>query len=71
MPTYLNCPHCEHPQILPGRRRGKAVFCRQCGWAYQTSVVTGSVRPLHISTMGELRSSGLGRKSENLFVIEN
>lgn len=56
MPTYLNCPHCEHPQIVPGRRVGKTTFCRQCGWAYHASPITGIVRALPISTMGELRN---------------
>ncbi len=68
MPVYVNCPHCDHPQIVPARRRGRALFCRQCGWAYQTSRQAATVRPLSLSTMGELdrRRSGGGR----VFVIE-
>lgn len=69
MPTYVHCPHCEHPQVLPGRRRGKATFCRQCGWAYQASAVTDSVRALHISTMGELRNSTLNR-GQHVHIID-
>ncbi len=37
MPVYLNCPHCEHPQIVPQHRRGRVVVCRQCAQAYVTS----------------------------------
>ena len=31
MPVYFECPHCDHPQIVPAHRRGRALFCRQCG----------------------------------------
>ena len=55
MPVYLQCPHCEHPQVVPARRRGKTLFCRQCGRAYQTSTKAAGARPLPISSFGELR----------------
>jgi rubredoxin len=55
VPVYVQCPHCDHPQVIAAHRRGKAVFCRQCGWVYQTSKQAGTVRPLAISTISELR----------------
>ncbi len=68
MPVYINCPHCDHPQVVVAQRRGRAVFCRQFGWVYQTSKQAATARPLAISTMSELdqRRSGGGR----IFVIE-
>lgn len=69
MPTYLHCPHCEHPQIVPGRKLGKTRFCRQCGWAYQTSPATGAARALPVSSMGELRNNGLLRGQGPVFTI--
>lgn len=69
MPKYLHCPHCEHPQIVPGRKVGKTRFCRQCGWAYQTSLVNGTARALPVSSLGELRSSASLRGRETVFAI--
>jgi hypothetical protein len=69
MPTYLHCPHCEYPQIVPGRKLGKTRFCRQCGWAYQTSRATGTPRALPVSSLGELRTNGLIRGRQNVFSI--
>jgi ribosomal protein L37AE/L43A len=67
MPKYLHCPHCDHPQIV--RRLGKASFCRQCGWAFLTSPVTGTARPLPASTLGELRNTGLLRNFRPVYAI--
>ncbi len=69
MPKYLHCPHCEHPQIVPGRKLGKTSFCRQCGWAYQTSRVTGAARPLPVSSIGELRNNVLLRGRPPVFTL--
>jgi rubredoxin len=71
MPTYLHCPHCEYPQIVPGRKLGKTRFCRQCGWAYQTSRATGMARALPVSTMGELRNSHPQQHQPAVFVIDS
>jgi hypothetical protein len=69
MPKYLHCPHCEYPQIVPGKKLGKTRFCRQCGWAYQTSRVTGAARALPVSTLGELRHTYSGHSHEVVFTI--
>lgn len=70
MPTYLHCPHCEHPQIIPGRRLGKTSFCRQCGWAYQMSPVTRTPKPLAISSVAELKHTTSPRRHREAFVLE-
>ncbi len=54
MPLYMLCPHCEHPQLVPVRRRGRAQFCRQCGRAYVPSKTREEARPLPISTLAEM-----------------
>lgn len=56
VPVYLECPHCDHPQVVPARRRGRALFCRQCGGAYKTSKKVDRVHPLPVSSIGELHS---------------
>ena len=71
MPTYLHCPHCEYPQIVPGRKLGKTRFCRQCGWAYQTSRVTGAARALPVSSVGELRSGFQQPNHPAIYTIES
>ncbi|HSW46207.1 MAG TPA: hypothetical protein VLM89_11625 [Phycisphaerae bacterium] len=68
MPVYVNCPHCDHPQVIASHRRGKALFCRQCGWVYQTSKDVMAVRPLAISTISELQERRAG--GGKVFVIE-
>jgi len=55
VPLYLHCPHCEHPQIVPVRRRGRAQFCRQCGRAYVPSKTREEAHPLPISTLAEMQ----------------
>ena len=67
MPVYINCPHCDHPQVIAAHRRGKAIFCRQCGWVYQTSKQASTVRPLAISTISELQQRTGGGK---VFLID-
>ncbi len=69
MPKYLHCPHCEHPQLVPGRKLGKTLFCRQCGWAYLTSPVTGAAQALPVSSVGELRRANLLRGSRTVYAI--
>lgn len=67
MAVYVQCPHCEHPQVIRANRLGKPLFCRQCGWAFKATGQAGAVRPLPVSSMGELvtRRSGGGK----VFVI--
>ncbi len=55
MPVYLQCPHCKHPQIVAPRRRGRTLFCRQCGRAYLTSKRTSDVLPLDVNSYGDLQ----------------
>ena len=62
VPVYLNCPHCEHPQVVPTRQRGRTLFCRQCGRAYRTSEGADGVQGLPISSMGELDQRLRARK---------
>jgi hypothetical protein len=54
VPLYLLCPHCEHPQIVPVRRRGRPQFCRQCGRAYVPSKTREQAQPLPISSIAEM-----------------
>lgn len=68
MPIYIHCPHCEHPQIVAPRRRGKAQFCRQCGSAYKTSTAGDEIRPLWVSSIDELRPRT--RAAGAVYVIE-
>jgi transcription elongation factor Elf1 len=68
VPFYLNCPHCQHPQIVPALRRGKAVFCRQCGKAYRTSARTNVVQALPISSISEL--AGRSNKTKKVYTLE-
>ena len=68
MPVYLHCPHCEHPQIVPALRRGKTVFCRQCGKAYRTSARANLVQALSISSIGELANRV--KKHQKVYALE-
>jgi len=54
VPVYLHCPHCEHPQVVSPARRGKTLFCKQCGRAYRTSRTNSDVHPLNVASYGEL-----------------
>jgi transposase-like protein len=67
VPVYIICPHCEHPQVVPAHRRGRARFCRQCGQAFVTSRTAGSAEPLPISSMGELNTRLRGGK--NVYIL--
>ncbi|NLX23397.1 MAG: hypothetical protein GXY55_17230 [Phycisphaerae bacterium] len=68
MPVYVQCPYCEHPRIVAAPRRGKAVYCRQCGMPYQTSILENKVRPLALATVGEsVRRQAAGGK---VYVID-
>lgn len=71
MPVYVNCPHCDHPQVVRAGRRGKVLFCRQCGWVYKTFKRLDTVRSLPICSMSELVNHQLaGRQSvERALVI--
>lgn len=60
MPVYVHCPYCDHPQIVTAKRRGKALFCKQCGWVYQTSRHSSTVQPLAICSISELRDRRSG-----------
>jgi len=62
MPVYVNCPHCDHPQVVPVHRRGKTRHCRQCGHAYQTLKTENEVRPMPGHTMRASNSNGPIRK---------
>jgi len=67
VPVYVHCPQCDHPQIVPSHRRGRARFCRQCGQAYIASKNAGLAEPLPISSVGELLSRSRGNK--NVYII--
>lgn len=70
MPVYLQCPHCEHPIVVPSHRRGKTLFCRQCGGAYRTSTRVAEARPLPISSVAELHKH-TRTKAIELCVLES
>lgn len=69
MPVYLHCPHCEHPQIVSPRRRGRTLFCRQCGRAYLTSKDETAVWPLSISSISELVTRQKANR-DRVFVLD-
>jgi len=70
MPVYIHCPHCEHPHVISAHRRGKALFCKQCGWVYQTSKTADWVRPLPVSSINELRDRRAAAGGGKVYVIE-
>jgi len=34
MAVYIHCPHCCHPTVVPVRRAGAYLRCRQCQTAF-------------------------------------
>ena len=73
MPVYMNCPHCDHPQIVPVNRRGRMRFCRQCGRAYVTSKFADEVRPVPVASIAEMRavsSAGRARATRRIYVLD-
>ncbi len=61
MPVYVNCPHCEHPQVVPAARRGRVRFCRQCGRPYRASLTSDTAEPIHAESLADLQGRLGGR----------
>ncbi|UCD29068.1 MAG: hypothetical protein JSV03_00870 [Planctomycetota bacterium] len=68
MPVYLHCPHCDHPQVVPTYRRGKTIFCRQCGKAYRTSKNFNFVKAVSASSISELQTRS--KAAKNVYLLE-
>ena len=70
VPLYIQCPHCEHPRVITANRRGKALYCRQCGEAYKTFQSVDVVRPVRPSFLFDSRSNGSEVSNGNAVLVE-